>query len=74
VELYLDSPIRLHGVVFSLKKAQGQLYLLFYYGSYSQILYRDNKSLPLVFILLLKISEYKPGTGYSDRSFFFLKF
>jgi hypothetical protein len=27
VELYLYSPIRLHGVVLSLEKAQGQLYL-----------------------------------------------
>jgi hypothetical protein len=27
VELYLHSPVRLHGMVFSLKKAQGQLYL-----------------------------------------------
>jgi hypothetical protein len=30
VELYLHSPIRLHGVVFSLKKTQGQLYLYLY--------------------------------------------
>jgi hypothetical protein len=32
VELYLHSPIRLHGIVLSLRKAQGQLYLCLYSG------------------------------------------
>jgi hypothetical protein len=31
LELYFHSPIRLHGVVLSLKKAQGQLDLYLYY-------------------------------------------